>query len=201
MIALPFGLATGLLLARGTFRGKVVLDGIISIPLVLPPVTIGYTLLILLGQEGPIGRIFMLIGWRPIFSWGAAAIAACIVGFPLMVRSMETGIVGVDQKLERVARTLGARPWKIFFSITLPLAFRGITAGVLLSFARGLGEFGATIVVAGNIPGKTQTLPLAIFTNMQLGQDIEAIRFMGFSIALAMIALILHHAIARKTSR
>ena len=191
-IGLPFGLLIAWTLAKTSVRGKVLLDTLVSFPLVLPPVVTGYALLLLLGRNGPLGGLQESLDVEILFTWFAAALAAGLVSLPLMVRSMEIAMAGVDPRLELAARSLGANRWKVFISVTVPLAFRGILAGVLLAFARGLGEFGATIIVAGNIPGHTQTLPLAIFTNLQVGEDGAAVRFIVFSLALALAALLAH---------
>jgi molybdate transport system permease protein len=170
----------------------VLLDTLVSFPLVLPPVVTGYALLLLLGRNGPLGGLQDDLGIEILFTWFAAALAAGLVSLPLMVRSMEVAMGAVDPRLELAARSLGASRWKVFATVTVPLAFRGILAGVVLAFARGMGEFGATIIVAGNIPGHTQTLPLAIFTNLQVGDDDAAVRFIVFSLAVALAALLAH---------
>ena len=146
------------------------------------------------------GGLLNQLGVQLVFTWVAAALAAGLVGLPLMVRSIEIALARVDSRLELAARSLGAGPWRVFATVTVPLASRGILAAVLLAFARGLGEFGATMVVAGNIPGTTQTLPLAIFTELQTGDDSAALRLVAFSVALALAALLLHHRMARRGS-
>ena len=197
MLGLPIALAAAWVLARTSFRGKLLLDLLISFPLVLPPVVTGYALLLLLGRQGPVGGLLNQLGVQLVFTWVAAALAAGLVGLPLMVRSIEIALARVDSRLELAARSLGAGPWRVFATVTVPLASRGILAAVLLAFARGLGEFGATMVVAGNIPGTSQTLPLAIFTELQTGDDSAALRLVAFSVLLAMAALLLHHRMAR----
>ena len=192
LLGLPIGLAVAWALAKTSMRGKVLLDTLVSFPLVLPPVVTGYALLLLLGRNGPLAGLQESLEIELLFTWFAAAMAAGLVALPLMVRSMEVAMAGVDTRLELAARTLGANRWKVFTGVTVPLAFRGIAAGTLLAFARGLGEFGATIVVAGNIPGSTQTLPLAIYTNLQTGNDDAAVRFITFSLVLALAALLVH---------
>lgn len=192
VLGLPIGLAVAWALAKTSMRGKVLLDTLVSFPLVLPPVVTGYALLLLLGRNGPLAGLQESLEIELLFTWFAAAMAAGLVALPLMVRSMEVAMAGVDTRLELAARTLGAGRWKVFTGVTVPLAFRGIAAGTLLAFARGLGEFGATIVVAGNIPGSTQTLPLAIYTNLQTGNDDAAVRFITFSLVLALAALLVH---------
>ena len=200
LLGLPVGLAVAWALAKTSMRGKVVLDTLVSFPLVLPPVVTGYALLLFLGRNGPLAGLQRSLDVELLFTWFAAALAAGLVALPLMVRSMEVAMAGVDPRLELAARTLGATRWKVFTGVTVPLAFRGIAAGTLLAFARGLGEFGATIVVAGNIPGSTQTLPLAIYTNLQTGNDDAAVRFIAFSLALALAALLAHRWLLRKAA-
>ena len=199
LIGLPFALWIGWLLAKSSMRGKAVLDTIVSFPLVLPPVVTGYFLLRLMGRDGPVGGLLHgLFGVDVVFTWVAAALAAALVSLPLMVRAIEVSMAGVDPRLESAARSLGASPFKTFFSITAPLAYRGILAAALLAFARGLGEFGATIVVAGNIPGRTQTAPLYVFNRLQVGDDAAAIRLIAASLVLALITLSVHHHLARR---
>ena len=184
----------GWLLAKSSIRGKVLLDTLFTFPLVLPPVVTGYFLLILLGRNGPIGQLLHnLFGVDVVFTWVAAALAAGLVSLPLMVRAIEVAMANVDPRLEFASRTLGAGPLRTFFGVTVPLARQGILAAVLLGFARGLGEFGATIVVAGNIPGRTQTVPLALFNRIETGDDAAAVRLIAVSLILAFGALILHH--------
>jgi molybdate transport system permease protein len=158
------GLVLALLLVRGNFRGKTLLETLISLPLVLPPSVVGYYLLLLLGRSSPVVEWF---GWQILFTWAAAVIASTVVGLPLMVQSAQAAIAGVDPKLENAARTLGSSELAVLWRVTLPLARRGILAGLVLGAARALGEFGATLMVAGNIPGRTQTLPLAIYDAVQ----------------------------------
>ena len=164
------GLALGLWLARSNFRGKSMVETLISLPLILPPSVVGYYLLLFLGRSGPL----FLLGLRIVFTWPAAVIASAVVALPLMVQSSRAAIAGVDPALEKAAGTLGSPPFKVFWDVTLPLARRGILAGVVLAFARSLGEFGATLMVAGNIPGRTQTLPLAIYDLVQANRMREA---------------------------
>ncbi len=190
--ALPFAIALGYYLARSRSHGRWVVEVVVNLPLVLPPVVTGYFLLVLLGRNGPLGEILAeVFGVRVVFTWLGAALAAGIVGFPLLVRaSTRLGFEGVDPRLERAARTLGAGRLNMFATVSLPLASRGIVAGCLLAFARALGEFGATIMVAGNIPGKTQTIPLAIYTYAQQPGGIGASwRLVGVSVLLAAGAL------------
>lgn len=199
LLGFPLALALAWLLVKSSFRGKVVLDTLVSFPLVLPPIITGYFLLLLLGKNGPIGGpLENILGLKLVFTWVAAALAAGLVSLPLMVRAMEVAIAGVDPRLERAARSLGASPIRAFFTVTVPLAYRGILGGVLLAFARGLGEFGATIIVAGNIPGQTQTIPLAMFTDLQAGDDGGALRLVALSMALAAISLFVHHLLVQR---
>ena len=201
LIGLPVALWVAWLLAKSSIRGKPVLDTLVTFPLVLPPVVTGYFLLLLVGRDGPIGGLLhSLFGVDVVFTWVAAALAAGLVSLPLMVRAIEIAMSGVDPRLELAARSLGAGPMKTFFSVTMPLAYRGILAASLLGFARGLGEFGATIVVAGNIPGKTQTMPLLIFNRIQLGDDVAALRLIVASLVLAFLSLSVHQFLVRRTS-
>ena len=201
LLGLPIALGVGWLLAKSNIRGKALVDALISFPLVLPPVVTGYVLLIVMGRTGPIGGpLHSIFGVDVVFTWVAAALAAGLVSLPLMVRSIEVAMANVDPRLEMAARSLGAGPMKVFRSVTIPLAYRGILAAILLGFARGLGEFGATMVVAGNIPGRTQTIPLGIFHRLQTGDDFAALRLIVFSLILALAALIVHQRLARRTA-
>ncbi len=190
VVMFPPGLLVGWLLAKREFPGKTFLNTVVMLPLVLPPVVSGYLLLILLGNNGPIGgflsKVFNL---EIIFSPFAVVIAISIISFPLLVRGIMTGMASVPSELESAARTLGASPIKVFFTITLPLAHRGIIGGTILGFSKSLGEFGATFMVAGNIPGKTQTMALAIYEAVQLGQDITVYRLVFISTVLAFVAI------------
>ena len=199
-VGLPLALGIAWVLAKSRWPGKSVLDTLVSFPLVLPPVVTGYALLLLLGRGGPLGGLLERLDVDVVFTWGAAALAAGLVALPLMVRTVEVALAGVDSRLEGAARSLGAGPWRVFATVTVPLAARGIAAGVVLGFARGLGEFGATIVVAGNIPGRTQTLPLAIFTDLQVGDDAGAVRLIVLSLVLALGALLVHHRLVRRAA-
>lgn len=169
LASLPLGVAMGWLLARKRFPGKLLLDALLHLPLVLPPVVTGYVLLILFGSQGPIGR-FLSDGFGVSFAfrWTGAALACAIMGFPLMVRAIRLSIEAVDRRLEQAAATLGANPWRVFFGMTLPLALPGVIAGAVLGFAKALGEFGATITFVSNIPGETQTLSSAIYGLLQV---------------------------------
>jgi molybdate transport system permease protein len=190
--SLPIAVFVAYVLARARFPGKILVDAIVHLPLVLPPVVVGFALLVLFGKRGPIGSL--LDQWFGIvfaFRWTGAALASAIMGFPLMVRAIRLSIEAVDQRLETAAKTLGgSRAW-VFASITLPLALPGIITGVLLSFARGLGEFGATITFVSNIPGETETLPLAIYSLTQVpGGDALALRLSIVAVALSVLALV-----------
>jgi molybdate transport system permease protein len=191
LTSLPVGLLVAWLLARREFYGKAALNAIVHLPLVLPPVVVGYLLLVLLGREGPLGRLlYDLFGVGLPFTWEGAALAAAVMAFPLMVRAMRLSLESVDQRLEAAARTLGARPIGVFVTITLPLMAPGIVVGALLGFARSLGEFGATITFAANIPGETRTLPLALYTLTQTpGGEAAALRLTVLSVALSLAAL------------
>lgn len=191
LLDLPVALACGWLLARKQFPGKLLLDGLLHLPLVLPPVTVGYLLLLLLGTRGWLGQYLAAwFGWHLVFTWPAAAIAAAVVSFPLMLRTIRVAFELSDPGLEAAARTLGAGPWRTLATITLPLALPGIIAGALLAFARSLGEFGATITFAGNIAGSTRTLPLAIYTYMQSPAGDDAVRELALiSVVIALLAL------------
>ena len=190
VIMLPPGLLAGWLLAKRTFPGKALLNTIVMWPLVLPPIVSGYLLLILLGRHGFIGGfIYRVFGIEIVFTELAVVIAVSVISFPLLVRGIVTGMESVPQELENAARTLGASPVKVFWTITFPLAYRGIIGGTILGFSKSLGEFGATIMVAGNIPGKTQTMALAIFSAVQLGEDASVYRLVFIATVVAFIAL------------
>ncbi len=191
LIALPFALLFGYILARYNFMGKPVVDSIIHLPLVMPPVTTGYLLLLLLGTRGIIGKwLFAWFGIKLANTFSAAVIASVFVSFPLMVRSIRTAMEMVDPGLEEASRILGANKLKTFFRISVPLAFPGILSGTILAFARSLGEFGATITFAGNIQGETQTLPLAIFAYMQVpGHEGPTLRLVLVSVLISFIAM------------
>jgi molybdate transport system permease protein len=197
--SLPFGLVTALVLARGRFWGKSLLDGVVHLPLVMPPVVTGYLLLLLFGHNGPLGRAFAEIGIVFAFRWTGAALAAAVSAFPLMVRAMRLSLEAVDRRLEEAAGTLGARRLVVFVLVTLPLMMPGIVAGMVLSFARSLGEFGATITFVSNIPGETRTIPLAIYTLTQTpGGDPAALRLTAVSIILSLAALLASEILARQ---
>jgi len=201
--SLPFALACAWLLARCEFRGKSLVDGVVHLPLVLPPVAIGFALLMLFGRNGAIGAwLYETLGFTFAFNWKGAALASAVVAFPLTVRAMRLSLESVDEKLESAARTLGASAWRRLFTITLPLMAPGILTGAILGFARSVGEFGATITFVSNIPGQTRTLPIALYTLTQVpGSDVPAWRLTMLSILVALIALILSEAIARRVGR
>lgn len=192
LASLPFGILVAMALARGRFWGKSILNGLVHLPLILPPVVTGFLLLILFGRRGPIGS-FLSEHFGLVFSfrWTGAALACAIMGFPLLVRSIRLSIEAVDGKLEEAAGTLGASPAWVFLTITLPLILPGIIAGMILSFAKAMGEFGATITFVSNIPGETQTLPAAIYTFTQIpGGDSGAMRLTLVAVAISMVALL-----------
>ena len=189
IVILPFGLGAAWLLARHNWPGKTLFETVITLPLVMPPVATGLLLLTLFGNSGIGGFVHKYLGFRIIFTWRAVLLALAVMSFPLLVRSVRTAFEGVNPRLEQIARTLGAGDLRVFFTISVPLAFRGIVGGMLLAYARALGEFGATVMVAGNIPGKTTTISLAIFESVQDFQDTEAYRLLGVSTVLAFIAV------------
>jgi molybdate transport system permease protein len=197
------GLAVALLLARGRFPGRWLLDTVVHLPLVLPPVVTGYLLLIGFGRRGPIGAwLFDRFGFVFAFRWTGAALACAVMGFPLLVRAMRLSIEAVDRGLEDAAGTLGAPPLAVFALVTFPLVLPGVIAGLILSFARSMGEFGATITFVGNIPGETQTLPSAIYTFTQVpGGEGDALRLTLVSVAVSMAALVASEILARRVSR
>jgi len=202
LVILPFGVALAWLLARGRWPGKSILETVIALPLVLPPVATGLLLLKLLGRRGVIGGLLHdSLGIEVVFTWRAVLIALGVMSFPLLVRSARIAIEEVNPRLEQIARTLGAGELRVFCSITMPLAWRGLLGGMLLAFARALGEFGATIMVAGNIPGQTATISLDIFQAVQLGQDAHAFRLLGISVLLAFAAVWTSEWLLRRRSR
>jgi len=189
-LSLAFSLAPGIglgwLLSRKRFPGRLILQTILTLPLVLPPVAVGLGLLLLLSGRGPVGALCRsLVGWNPLFTWQAAALASCVMSLPLLVRASQQAFASVPARLEHAAATLGSSPWRVFTTVTLPLARRGIAYGVLLSFARGLGEFGATTLIAGSIPGRTETLALGIYGRVQRGDDRAALGLAAVSAAMA----------------
>ncbi|SCB61374.1 molybdate transport system permease protein [Rhizobium aethiopicum] len=203
LASLPLGILVALLLARGRFWGKSVLNGVVHLPLILPPVVTGFLLLILFGRRGPIGSLLeQYFGIVFSFRWTGAALACAVMAFPLMVRSIRLSIEAVDRRLEEAAGTLGAGPAWVFLTITLPLTLPGIIAGMILSFAKAMGEFGATITFVSNIPGETQTLPAAIYTFTQVpGGDAGALRLTLVAIVISMAALLASEFLARLAGR
>ncbi|ENM5833148.1 molybdate ABC transporter permease subunit [Vibrio metoecus] len=197
---LPIGIVLAWVLARTSFVGKGLIDSLVHLPLVLPPVVIGYLLLISMGRQGFIGQwLYQVFGLSFSFSWRGAVLACMVIALPLMVRSIRLSLESVDQKLEQAARTLGASPLRVFFTITLPLTLPGILTGVMLAFARSLGEFGATISFVSNIPGETQTIPLAMFTFLETpGSEMEAARLCVISIVIALGSLFTSEWLSRR---
>ncbi|MBZ9908669.1 molybdate ABC transporter permease subunit [Mesorhizobium sp. BR115XR7A] len=203
LASLPPGIAIALLLARAQFWGKTLLNGVVHLPLILPPVVTGYLLLLTFGKRGPAGA-FLAEHFGVVFSfrWTGAALACGVMGFPLMVRAIRLSIEAVDRKMEAAAGTLGANPLWVFGTITLPLILPGLIAGAILSFAKAMGEFGATITFVSNIPGETQTLPSAIYTFTQVpGGDEGALRLTLISIIISMAALVASEVLARRVGR
>ena len=190
VIILPFGLALAWLLARADWPGKSLVETIVTLPLVMPPVAVGLILLQVFGRHGAVGGFLHdHFNLDIIFTWRAVLLALSVMSVPLLIRSARVAFEEVNPRLEQIARTLGASGWRVFLTITVPLAARGIVAGMLLAFARALGEFGANIMVAGYMPGKTATISLAIYENVQLGQDAHAYRLLGVSVVLAFAAV------------
>lgn len=197
--SLPFAVAMAWLLARRRFPGKTLLDAAVHLPLVLPPVVVGYALLLAFGRNGPLGALLQPLGIEFAFRWTGAALAAAVMGFPLMVRAVRLSMEAIDARLEAAGRTLGAGAWRVFFTVTLPLAWPGLVTGALLGFARALGEFGATITFVSSIPGETQTLPLAIYGATQVpGGDAAALRLSIVSVLLSLAALAISERLARR---
>jgi len=200
VLTLPVAFALAYVLARGRFPGRILLDAVVHLPLVLPPVVTGWILLILFGRSGPIGGwLDRAFGVTLMFRWTGAALAAAVMALPLMVRAMRLSIEAVDRRLEGAARSLGASPWRAFRTVTLPLSLPGVWAGLVLGFARSLGEFGATISFVSNIPGQTRTLPIAIYTALQLPDgDSTIVRLALVSVALSLGALIASEWLVRR---
>lgn len=199
LLTLPVGVALAFWLARTDRRGKSVVETVATLPLVLPPTVVGLVLLELFGRNRPVGRfLYEHFGLNVAFTWRAVVVASAVVAFPLLVRTVRASFEDIDPRLEAVARTLGRTPLQVFFTVSLPLASRGILAGLILAFSRALGEFGATIMVAGNIPGETQTLSLAIFQLVQLGRDPEAYRLAAVTVLIALVAIWLSERLARR---
>ena len=203
VISLIPGIFVGWLLARKSFPGKSLVDSLVHLPLVLPPVVPGYLLLILLGTQGVVGKwLYQTFGIEIAFTWKGAVVASALMAFPLMVRAVRLAISQIDKSLETAAHTLGASPLYVFFTITLPLSLPGIITGLILSFSRSLGEFGATITFVGNIEGETRTLPLAIYTYTQVpGTDDQAMRLVVISIVIALAALFISNHLERRALR
>jgi molybdate transport system permease protein len=201
--SLPPGILVAMLLARGRFWGKALLDGIVHLPLVLPPVVTGYGLLLLFGRQGPLGRLLEeSLGIVFAFRWTGAALACAVMGFPLLVRAIRLSVEAVDRRLEEAAGTLGANPAWVFLAVTLPLMLPGILAGMILAFARSFGEFGATITFVSNIPGETQTLASAIYTLTQVpGGDAGALRLTAVAVIVSLAALLAAELVARAVAR
>lgn len=200
---LPIAFALAWLLARVRFPGRVLVDAIVHLPLVVPPVVTGWALLLAFGPAGPIGEpLQRWFGVSVLFRWSGAAIAAGVMALPLMVRAMRLSIEAVDRRLENAARTLGAGPWRVFWTLTLPLSVPGILAGAVLGFARSIGEFGATITFVSNVPGETRTLPLAIYSVLQQPDgDAMAMRLSAIAVALSLAALVASELLARRAGR
>ena len=189
-----------LIITKTNLRGKIILDIIISLPLAIPPVAIGFFLLQILGNKSPLSDFLKItLGIDIIFTWQAAAIAAAITSFPLMVRTIIVSMNSIEEKLESCARTLGANKIKVMLTITIPLAYKGILGGILIGFIRSIGEFGATIIVAGNIVGKTQTIPLAIYSNIQIGQYTDVHMLILISLAITISSLIAYNLLLRNS--
>ena len=201
LLILPPGLLVAWQLARRDWRGKSLVETIVALPLVMPPVATGLILLQLLGRRGPVGSVLHRMGIEIAFTWRAVVVAMMVMSFPLLVRAARVAFEEVNPRLEQIARTLGAHRRRVFFTITLPLASRGIIAGLLLAFARSLGEFGATILVAGNIPGRTSTISLSIYNLVQQGRDDLAFRLLFVSVVIAFAAVWIAEVFARRRVR
>ncbi|HEX9162475.1 MAG TPA: molybdate ABC transporter permease subunit [Thermoanaerobaculia bacterium] len=200
LLILPFGIAAAWLLARKRWWGKSVVETIVALPLVMPPVATGLILLRLFGRRGPIGAPLHSAGIDIVFTWRAVVLAMMVMSFPLLVRAARIAFEEVPVRFEQIARTLGANERRVFFTITLPLAMRGVIGGLLLAFARSLGEFGATILVAGNIPGRTSTVAVSIYNFVQLGRDDDAFRLLFFSVIVAFAAVWIAEVVSRRRS-
>ena len=199
LINLPWGIFWGWILARKDFPGKNLLQTLLYFPLVLPPVLTGYFLLIILSPNALLGHFFSnMLGWQFVFDWKGVVLAASVVSGPFMIQMMKEAVQGVDARMELAARSLGASPWRVFWSVTFPLCRHGVIAGFFLVFARSLGEFGATIIFAGNIAGKTQTIPVAIYSKVYLGQEAEMFPFVLAALILAYGGLSLSQYFSQK---
>ena len=200
--SLPLGLVTAHALARWRFPGREILNGLVHLPLILPPVVTGYLLLLALGPTAPVGGLLESLGLGVAFRWTGAALAAAVMAFPLMVRAIRLSVEAVDPKLEQAAATLGASRMRVYFTVTLPLSLPGIVAGAVLAFAKAMGEFGATITFVSNIPGQTRTLPSAIYTFLQVpGGETSALRLVVVSVCVALAALAVSEVLARRATR
>ena len=188
LVMLPPGLALAWLLARREFRGRSVVETLVSLPIVVPPVATGLILLQLFGRRGPLGRLLDPLGIDVVFTWRAVVIAMAVMGLPLLVRAARAAFEQVDRRYEAIAGTLGARPWRVFWTVSLPLAWRGVVAGLVLGYSRAVGEFGATIMLAGSLPG-TRTLSVAIYRNAELGNDAAAMTLIAGSVAIGFAAV------------
>ena len=203
LCSLPFGIAVAWVLARVDFRGKIAVDALVHLPLVVPPVVVGYLLLLLLGRRGPLGAFLHdVLGITIAFTWKGAAVASAVMAFPLMVRAIRLSLETMDPRYEMAAETLGASSWRVFLTVTLPLILPGVLTGTVLAFGRSLGEFGATITFVANIPGETRTLPLALYTLAQTpGNEWPAARMMIISLVLAIAALMASEIVSHRLSR
>ena len=202
VLSLPLAIAVAYALARGRFWGHGLLNGLVHLPLVLPPVVTGYLLLIFFGSQGIGGQLLEAIGLPLAFRWTGAVLAAAIMAFPLVVRAVRLSIEAVDPRLEAAAATLGASPLRVFFTVTLPMAMPGVLAGAVLGFAKAMGEFGATITFVSNIPGETQTLPSAVYSFLQVsGGESAAVKLVIIAVVVAMGALLLSEWLARRMAR
>ena len=202
VLSLPFGIAVAHLLARKSFWGKQILNGLVHLPLILPPVVTGYLLLLTFGRKGLVGQYLEMLGLVLAFKWTGAVLASAVMAFPLMVRAIRLSIEAVDPRLEQAASTLGAPPLWVFVTVTLPLALPGVLVGAVLAFAKAMGEFGATITFVSNIPGQTQTLPSAIYSFLQVPDgDPQAFRLVLVSVVVAMTALVLSEVLSRALAR
>ena len=198
LLALSIGLLVAWVLARREFPGKSLLDALTTLPLVMPPTVLGYYLLVALGHQSPLGRFFEALGWPLVFTWRGAALAAAVAAFPLLTQAARAGFESVDPRLEDIARTLGRSEVGVFWSVTLPLAWRSILAGAVMAFARSLGEFGITLMVAGNIPGRTQTMAIAIYDLVQAGRQAEANVMVLLMTLVAMVLVVVAQYAARQ---
>jgi molybdate transport system permease protein len=201
VVALPLALGVAWLLARHRFPGKPLVETLVALPLVLPPVATGYLLLQMLGTDAVVGRLLDALGVEVVFTWKAVVLAMVVMSLPLLVLTLRTGFEQIDRRYEQVAATLGASPWRVWLTVTLPLARRSVVVAALLGFARALGEFGATIVVAGGIPGQTQTLAVAMFTFIESGRDAEARTLLWMSLALAGLSVLAAQLLLRRGGR